>query len=149
LDSQKYYKKNSFDFVVQSIGVYENLEIIKYACIILQHKFIDLIQFIDSDTVMIIQSSTTIENCYDFILENEDYTMGKVIEYILYENYFVREKRLSYCGFKKMHPHDSDSIIRVAFFEPVDKTIVRQLVRAVCVEAQDIYKTIYNKFDGK
>jgi len=149
LDSQKYYKKNSFDFVLQSIGVYDNLEIIKYACIILQHKFIDLIQFIDSDTVVITQSNTTIENCYDFILENEDYTIGKVIEYILYDNYFVREKKLSFCGFKKMHPHDSDSIIRIAFFEPVDKTIVRQLVRAVCVESQEIYKNIYNKFDGK
>ena len=43
-------------------------------------------------------SENTIENCYDIILENEDYTMGKVIEYILYEK---REEIASYCGFKK------------------------------------------------
>ena len=149
LDAQKYFTKDSFDFVVQSVGVYDNLEIIKYACIILQHKFIDLIEFIDSDTVVIVQSDSTMEHCYDFVLEDEDYTVGKVLEYILYENYFVHEKQLTFCGFKKMHPHDSDSIIRIAFVESVDKTVVRRYVRAACVEAQDIYKTIYNKFDGK
>ncbi len=115
----------------------------------MQHKFIDLIHFIDSDAVMIVYSDTTIENSFDFVLENEDYTVGKVIEYILYENYFINEKKLTFCGFKKIHPHDSDSIIRIAFVDQVDKTVVRQLIRSACVEAQDIYKTIFNKFDGK
>ena len=34
-------------------------------------------------------SDTTMPNSYDIKLENEDYTVGKVIEYNLYDNYYL------------------------------------------------------------
>jgi DNA-directed RNA polymerase subunit L len=37
-------------------------------------------------------SENTLANSYDIILENEDYTIGKVIEYALYFNLFESEK---------------------------------------------------------
>jgi hypothetical protein len=69
--------------------------------------------------------------------------MGKVIEYILYERFYQGEKTLSFCGFKKMHPHNADSIIRIAFVDTADKTMVRDYLRKVCVEAQAFYKKAY------
>lgn len=147
LDAQKYFIPDSFDFVIQSIGVYDNEEIVKKGCVVLQNKFIDFINQIDSDTVPIVLSESCIANSYDIILENEDYTMGKVIEYLLYENYYVKEEKLSYCGFKKMHPHNNESIIRIAFIDNVmDKNTVRQLLRSSCVDAQNIFKKIFSLF---
>jgi DNA-directed RNA polymerase alpha subunit len=146
LDSQRYYIPDSFNFVVQTLGIYDNQEIMKKACAIIQNKFVDYIQAVDSDIVPIRTSETTIENSFDIILEEEDYTLGKVIEYILYETLYLKEKTLTYCGFKKSHPHDNFSIIRVAFAEKVDKSIVRQVFRNVCVDAGDIYKIIYKMF---
>jgi len=148
LDAQRHFLPDSFDFVVQSLGVFTNQEIVKKACVVLQNKFVDLIQAVESDTIVINTSDvvagySTIENSYDIILEGEDYTVGKVLEYILYEKYYVADKTLSFCGFKKFHPHNTDSHIRIAFVEPVDKSTVKNYFYSACVEAQDVYKKIY------
>ena len=86
------------------------------------------------------------DNCYDVMLEGEDYTVGKVLEYILYETFYSKEQKLSYCGFKKFHPHDSYSIIRIAFAEKMDKTMARQCLREACVLAQEVFTKLYNMF---
>jgi DNA-directed RNA polymerase subunit L len=146
LDAQRYYVPDSFDFTVQTVGVYDNQEIVKRGCVVLQNKFIDLIHDIDADIVPINVSESTMDNCYDIMLEGEDYTIGKVLEYILYETFYNKEKKLSYCGFKKYHPHDSYSIIRVAFSDRLDKAAVRQCLREASVLAQEVFTKLYNMF---
>ena len=146
LDAQRYFVPDSFDFTVESVGVYENKDIVKKACAILQSKFIDLIEAIDADTIPILESETTIDHCYDIILEGEDYTIGKVMEYILYSNFYEGEKMFSYCGFVKLHPHDTSSRIRVAYREKHDKSAMKQHLRSVCVDAQEFYKIVYGLF---
>ena len=111
LDAQRSFVNDSFDFIIQSIGIYENKDLVLKACRILENKFNEMIQNLDSDLVPILRSETTMENCYDIVLENEDYTMGKSLEYVLYEEYYQQDK-LSFCGFKKFHPHDDNSKIR-------------------------------------
>ena len=41
--------------------------------------------------------------------------MGKIIEYILHKNNYqgALNKNLTYVGFRKNHPHDEDSVIRM------------------------------------
>jgi DNA-directed RNA polymerase alpha subunit len=101
LDAQRHFIPDSFDFVIQTIGIYDNKEIVKKSCIIIQNKLIELIKAVDSDTIPINYSETTMDYCFDIILENEDYTIGKVLEYLLYEKYYVTDKVFSFCGFKK------------------------------------------------
>ena len=146
LDAQKYYKEDSFDFVIQTIGIYENKEILLKACDILKDKFQLLLQSIDSDTVSIVLSETTMENSYDIILVDEDYTIGKVLEYFIYDNYFVKENTVLFCGFKKFHPHDDSSRIRMAFKEKVDKQMVGEYLRKVCNQAVAFYNEIKELF---
>lgn len=146
LDAQRYYVENSFDYVLESIGVYENRELVKIAAGLLRTKFAKFIEKIDTDDVPVLLSETTMSNCYDIILENEDYTMGKIIEYLLYSIYCVAEKKMSFCGFKKMHPHDPDSIVRVAFNDSVGKTEVRQCLRSACVDALNVFNNVYKMF---
>jgi DNA-directed RNA polymerase alpha subunit/DNA-directed RNA polymerase subunit L len=146
LDAQRQYVPDSFDFVIQTIGMYENNDILKMANKILVGKFDTLINEIDSDIVEILTSETTMDHCYDIILNNEDYTVGKVLEYILYEKHYQGDKSLSFCGFKKFHPHDVTSTVRIAFNTPSDKTVVKQRLRSVCVDAQDIFKKIGGMF---
>jgi DNA-directed RNA polymerase subunit L len=146
LDKQRLFIPNSFDFVIQTVGVYNNIEIVKFACSILNAKFDELIIKIESDSVPILNNETTMDYSFDIILENEDYTIGKVIECILYENYYNGEKTLSYCGFKKMHPHDNDSIIRIAFNDNLGKNDVKMILKQVCITASEIYKNINTLF---
>jgi DNA-directed RNA polymerase alpha subunit len=144
LDGLRIYKKDSFDFVLQSVGIYPNLEILLMSCDILQKKLNDLYSQIMSDDIKIQTSQNTLPNCFDITLENEDYTIGKVLEYLLYSKFFENSetKVLSYCGFKKMHPHDSDSIIRVAYVDLVDKNIVKKNLTECIHIAIDVYEKI-------
>ncbi len=143
LDAYRHFIPNSFDFSIKTVGVYENKELMKKACAILQNKFIDMIQSVDSDTIPIFNSETTMDYCFDVLIEDDDYTIGKVLEYVLYEKYYQGEKTLSFCGFKKFHPHNSDSTIRIAFEKKAEKNMAQQYIREACVISQELFKKIY------
>ena len=151
LDAQRYYEEDSFDFVIRSVGVFSCPTIVKKACAIMQRKLRDFNEAVESDVVPILATEvsgvkTTMDHCYDVVLENEDYTLGKALEFYLYQTFFVERKTLNFCGFKKLHPHDSSSRIRVAFVEPVEKVQIREYLREACTKLQEVYVTIHSKF---
>jgi DNA-directed RNA polymerase subunit L len=146
LDAQRYFVKNSFDFVIRSVGVYKNIDIVKVAAHIMQSRLQNIIDLIESDLLVINLSETTMDNCYDIMLENEDYTIGKPIEYYLYENFYNGKKTLSFCGFKKTHPHNLYSSIRVAYEAPVDKHMIRGDLKEACAGIQEVFASIYKMF---
>ena len=121
LDAQRCFIENSFDFVIEGLDIFPNIELLKMSCETLISKFNKIIEDITKNNVPILRSETTMKNSFDIILVNEDYTIGKVIEYILYTKYYaVKNPTLNFCGFKKFHPHDAKSTIRVAFVTDTD-----------------------------
>lgn len=146
LDAQRYFVEDSFDFVLQTLGVYENRVIVKKACAVLQNKLAEIVNTIDAKTIPIINSETTIENCYDVVLENEDYTIGKSLEYVLYNKYYLGDKSLTFCGFKKFHPHNDDSTLRIAFGVPSSTQHVSDYLRISCIELHELFKKVHGMF---
>ena len=99
----------------------------------------------DKDQIEIKLSENTMKNCYDIILENYDYTIGKVIEYLL--NYkFYKTGMLTFCGFKMLHPHDSYSIIRVAYKEPVEISTIKGHLKESISDSINIYEKLRKEF---
>ena len=86
-------------------------------------------------------AENTMSNCFDVILENEDYTLGKILEYFLYTK-FYETQMLTFCGFKKMHPHDNDSIIRIAYTEPVEKATIKGHLKECIADSKHIFGRI-------
>jgi DNA-directed RNA polymerase subunit L len=83
------------------------------------------------------------DNSYDVILENEDYTIGNILNYILFTIFYRDTKQLSYCGFKKMHPHDLDSIIRLAFESPSsNKLTIKTMLKYSIDESLKVFNKI-------
>ena len=80
---------------------------------------------------------------------NEDYTLGKVIEYYLYQEHFIADKTLSFCGFRKPHPHSTDSIIRVAFHNQIDKVGVSGYFQGACDSAITAFTKIVEQLGGE
>jgi len=146
LDAMRIVKQDSFDFAVQTIGIYENVELLQKACEILIDKMNKIDELIDTDKLKITDSLNTMENSFDVILENEDYTIGKVLEYMLYKTYFEETKEMTFCGFKKMHPHDNHSIIRVAYMNSVSKSNVKQNLKACIAAVVQVYQRINKSF---
>ena len=146
LEGQRVTKKDSFDFIVETVGIFENKELIIKACSILIALLTKTNDLIDQDELRIEPSINTMQNSYDVILENEDYTLGKMLEFMMYAKYFEDTKILTFCGFKKMHPHDSDSIIRIAYAAETDKAIVKQNLKTCITDAIGIYESIQKRF---
>ena len=145
LDAQRIYLANSFDFVIQSIGVYENREIVKLACKEIVHLLTEIVESIESDTLLITTSPTTMDFCFDVILEY-DYTIGHILEHFIYDAHFTGDQTINLCGFKKMHPHNADSVLRIAFVENRDKLYIKQYVKEAAEIGIDLIKRIYKLF---
>lgn len=146
LDAQRFFHANSFDYVIQTIGIYSNMEIVKKGCEILMAKFRQLIDEIDANTLMIVNTNNTLDNCVDVILENEDYTVGKAMEFVLYDKYFIKEKTVAFCGFKKFHPHDTKSTIRLAFTTPTERNEILGVLKDSATECHKVFEAVNGLF---
>jgi DNA-directed RNA polymerase subunit L len=145
LDGMRITKKDSYDFTIDTVGVFTNSELIDTSCKILINSFDGLNNLIEKDDLKIIKSQNTMANCFDVILENEDYTIGKVLEYFLYTKYY-ETNMLTFCGFKKMHPHDTYSIIRLAYTEAVEISTIKGHLQECIAESINIFKRIRKEF---
>jgi DNA-directed RNA polymerase subunit L len=145
LDGMRITKKDSFEFIVQTIGVYDNVELIHKACEILIDKLQEQDTLLEKDELSIEKSQNTMSNSYDIILENEDYTIGKVIEYCMYTK-FYETKTLTFCGFKKMHPHDTQSIIRVAYRDAIDISTIKGNLKECIDDAIQVFTKVKKEF---
>lgn len=146
LDALRIVKKDSFDFILQTIGVFSNVELMNKACEIIDKRLQDIEMSINTDEIEIKSSLNTMTNCFDIKLQNEDYTIGKLLEFILYEKFFEGTKIATFVGFKKYHPHDIESIIRVAFKQPVDISSIKGYLHESIQDARNIYAKIKKEF---
>ena len=115
LQAKRFYIKDSFDFKVESVGVFKNLELMNLACDDIIKRLDKIKQKATNQQLKLNKKTTAMKDSVDIIIQGEDYTIGKVIEYVLHEQYYKNDSELSYVGFIKKHPHDDYSIIRIAF----------------------------------
>lgn len=148
LDGKRCYKKNSFDFIIETIGVYTNKEIFNKACFIIINILKNIITLLNEDTIsnntdiyIIIEPSiNTLNNSYDIKLMNGDYTIGKVLEYFIYNKYY--DNKLTFCGFQKSHPHNTDSILTIAYKENIDMINIKTDIIECLEDAINVYNQL-------
>jgi DNA-directed RNA polymerase alpha subunit len=151
LEANRYFKPDSFDFTVETIGVFDNLTIVKKACTIMIEKLNKFVETIQSKPETIVPIDNTIPNCNEVILENEDYTLGKALEYILYQKHYITDKSLNYCGFRKPHPHINLSIIRLGFNteneeQRIEKQFIINMLLAAAGDGLKVFEKILTLF---
>lgn len=151
LDAQRHFKPNSFDFTIETVGVFTNTDIMKKACMILQNKIVDLISALQNDKVTITISKNTMDHCFDLEL-NEDYSIGNILNYLIYEKYYVLEKTINYTAFKFMHPHDDAGVLRIGFLPSDDKMKVNDKMKVIdyvqnaCIDAEKVLSEMFKMF---
>ncbi len=148
LDAQRHTKDDSFDFVVETVGVFTNAEIVHKAAQIMMNKCTKFIRDIESGENHIIPTVSTIQNGFDIELKGEDYTLGKVLEFFLHDKHYAEDQTVTYCAFRKIHPHNPDSMIRVGFAETVgvDENIVAQYITTCARDAIVVFEHIRDQF---
>jgi DNA-directed RNA polymerase subunit L len=145
LEGKRIFIKDSFDFIIETVGVYENYELVLMACKIMLNKLSNLDALIDKDEIEIKSADNTMKNCFDIILENEDYTIGKVIEYFLLIK-FYETNMVTFCGFKMLHPHDTYSVIRVAYKELVEISTIKGHLKECISDSVEVYTKLRKDF---
>lgn len=153
LDAKKICITDSFDFNIETIGIYTNFQLVELGCKIIINKLRKLSITLKNTDDIISESENTMDNCYDIRLDGEDYTIGKLIEYFMYYKYFIgnddKDKDkilLSYCGFIKQHPHHTYSIIRLAFNQLTDNQMIIQYLESSIRDAISVYEKIKDNF---
>jgi DNA-directed RNA polymerase subunit L len=149
LDGKRIYIPNSFDFIIESVGVFSNFQIINKSCDIMINKCKELIASVeaadgnsDSDVKIETNENSTITNEFIITLKNQDYTMGYPIVYFLYEDYYNKNHTLTFVGFRVPHPHIPHGIIRMGFKTPETISTVVQYIIASCNKIINVYSKI-------
>lgn len=130
-EGKRFYKANSFDFKIESVGVYDNYTIIQLACKMIINRLKLLLQAVQNRSIEI-KTGETMETSYDITIPNDNYTIGKLLENTLYMLYYERESKLSFVAYKKPHPHVDYGIIRMIFKNENDTSEV------------EVFKMIFN-----
>lgn len=165
LEAQRIFVNDSFDFVIETVGVYTNVQLVTKSCDIMIKKCEKLLADMEHSSSSssstgseskigiknIIEPAnelTTMKNAFCINLIGEDYTLGKAIEYLLFSNYYDKPGGVaSFCGFKKPHPHALDSFIVVAFKEETELSKVQEYVSKVVSECISIFKSLFESFN--
>jgi DNA-directed RNA polymerase subunit L len=136
--AQRIVKPNSFDFTIETVsaGVYTNGELVRKACDCMKLKCEKFIESMLDDTASIVveaKYNVTMPLAYNIILKREGYTLGKALEHLIYSKHYYGDRTLTFCAFKKTHPHDVDSFIQVALQDDTENNLAH--VSAVAVSA--------------
>ena len=76
----RYFKENSYDFKIETVGVYKNNELVVLACENIIQRLKQIIKQCNDNTLPVEKSVVAMKNSFDIKLINEDYTIGKVVE---------------------------------------------------------------------
>ena len=121
LDAKRLFIEDSFDFTIETIGIYSNYKLLELGISLIIRKLYLMLESLKNENDLIYEATDTLDNCYIITLLNEDYTIGKIIEYYLFNKYFKQDKIVNYVGFLKKHPHDNDSFIKISFKNLISK----------------------------
>ena len=146
LDAKRIFLDDSFDFILETIGIYSNYKLLELASNIIIKKLYLALDSFKENSDLIYSVNDTMENTYILTLENEDYTIGKIIEFYLYNVYFKEKKELNYVGFLKKHPHDTHSIIKISFKEIIQKDDIILLIEESVNASLTLLNEIRNFF---
>ena len=153
LDAQRFYVPNHYIMKVESVGVYANEYIVKRGCQYLIHRLNEMITYLKDAVIedgfynqvnfCLYIDTTTINPTYCFYIQNDDYTIGKIVEKYLYNMY---RADIYYVSFKKEHPHDTHCLVSFAYNAEISNEGVIDNLRNVATELIRIYESISSKF---
>lgn len=148
LEAKRHVVEHSHEFMLESVGVYENMRLMDLGCIILIEKFKAFVENINKNVKIKIEPNinSTVPNEYLITLFDEDYTLANPLIYYIYQTHFLGDKRITFCGFRKPHPHNNIGEIRLAFTEPVDASAVAGYLIHAALKCTEMYTKVQNNF---
>lgn len=160
LDRLQYYIPGSFEFVIKTLGDgdrfhghYDNTALMNLTCDIILERLRCVELYIDNNNTIIKNTDKTDYPglSFDIVFQHEGYTIGKLLEYLVYDLFFRGgvDKKLLYCGFIKPHPHRVDCILRMVFISSdyATEANARIIILAAANGAKHLFKNMRTRFN--
>ena len=148
LEAKRHVIEDSHEFLLESVGVYENMHLMDLGCGILIEKYKTFIENVKTNNKIIIEPNrdSTVPNEFMIKLLDEDYTLANPLVYYMYQKHYIDDKSITFVGFRKPHPHNNVGEIRLAFAEPTDASTAALYLTQAATKCAELYKNVQNNF---
>ena len=124
---------NSFDFIVESVGVLDPIYVVARALQVLQEKAV-FYSSVDSgdlpETVSVRPADARMKG-FDFIFQKEDHTLGNLLQTWMEKNLMdSADSEVTFVGYKVPHPLKDEMLLRVAVEDGKELTARTAIVKA-------------------
>ncbi len=150
LDAQRICVPNHYVFHLTTLGVFTNQEILHKACHFLLERMTEFSKFLENVTFTQTQYGEPepfalyqTETGYYLRIEQDDYTIGKLVENHLH---LMFGKEIYYISFKKDHPHHTPCFVTFQYRNPVELETITNHLAQVSKKIIDTYKSISTYF---
>jgi DNA-directed RNA polymerase subunit L len=121
----------SFDFVVESVGVLDPIYVVQRALDVLQAK---LLRYASMDAGDLpegvkVQPADARMKGFDFIFQNEDHTLGNLLQTFLDQN-MMDSKEITFAGYKVPHPLRDEMVLRVGVEDGLETSARAAIAKA-------------------
>ena len=146
---------NVFTFKIESVGIIPPLIIFHRAINILKEKIHNFISNLiaKNENAITIKVSDQLNGGYEFLVKDEDDTLGNIIQShlcMMYADYALpkEQRKLKYVGYKKPHPLEKYIVIAIqGQTENIDE-IINDVVKVGCLEIVKMLNKIQNELEG-
>lgn len=149
LDGKRQTLKNSFDFEVETVGVFTNEDLVRQACAVLVGSLTELSTTLGQTNSLADEFEVQPGQFVMVRLANYDFTIAKVLEAILYiRNWEGKEKAdgLDFLATVRPHPHIPEVFLRLHFVEGLDERVsLEERSRMIVLNAIEEAKDVLNK----
>jgi DNA-directed RNA polymerase subunit L len=139
LEAKRFVKPDSFEFALKTCSAYTNQQLVAKACEIVCGKLAEAMIVYEERA-----SATSMPDCTDVVLKDGDYTIGKLLEYQIFQ--MKEELGVTYVTFFKRHPHDVDGTLRICVKREGG---VKEVVQAAINPLSDLFTGIAAKIGGQ
>lgn len=145
LDGMRIVVPNSFDFIIETVGIYSNERLVTIACRIIHSELKNIEIMLQNGEITIEPSNNTKPNCFEIYFQNYDYTIGNILNQEMY-NLFFNSGELNSVSIKKLHPHDEHITMEVSIVSNINpqENLIRMLTKS-CKSSQNTIKLIKNE----
>lgn len=148
-------ESNVFTFKIESVGIIPPLIIFHRAIDILKDKINMFISNIVSrnENAVVISVSNQLSGGYNIIVNNEDDTLGNIIQShlcMLYADYTLpkEQRKLKYVGYKRPHPLEKHIIFVVQGNNDNLESLIGEVLKPGCLEIVRMLNKIQNELEG-
>jgi DNA-directed RNA polymerase alpha subunit/DNA-directed RNA polymerase subunit L len=143
LDGMRIVVPNSFDFILETVGIYTNEMLIKLACSGMTKQLVDIMELLQRGTIEIEESNNTKPNCFEINYEGYDYTVANIINHEMYTKFFKETSEIHSVSVKKLHPHNTYITMEVSVVNDSNakNNLLRMLIES-CQKGIDTIKFI-------